>query len=422
MSGPAPFDLNLRHLGAAAAVARAGSMVAAAQLENMSQSALTQAVGKLEKLLGVQLFDRRPGGTMVTGEGAAFFQRTDQALAFIKEGALAVRRTGRAGSSGNIAYRITMSQLRALVAVRRCESFTGAAAMTGLSQPTIHRAVRDAERSLDTKFFMVSGKTVRATEQGLTLARFARLAMVELQTALDELEARHSPSAGRIVIGSLPLARAALLPAALARFSRENPDAAIVVVEGTYAAMLDDLRHGEIDMLLGALREPAPAPDVVEAPLFSTGLHVVAGASHPLAGRRQVGVARLAEYPWVITRRGAPMRQKWERFFASAGVPEPARVIECGSVVVIRGLLLRDVFLTLLSEDQFRLEEAEGLLVRIGPALPTSERRIGVTHRTHWRPTNLQSRFLELLREVAVARLPEAKGGPAEQYGKLARG
>jgi LysR family transcriptional regulator of gallate degradation len=422
MVGISPYDLNLRHLGAASTIGRSGNISAAANLENMSQSALTQAVSNLETMLNEQLFDRQPSGTYMTQAGKFFFQRTDQAIAFIKEGALSARRVGRANGLGNIMHRVTASQLRAAIAVDRAENFTGAAATTNLAQPTIHRAVRQLEHGLGIKIFEVSGKTVRATAAGKIFVRFARLAVVELEAALDEIVALHSPFWGRIVVGSLPLARAALLPAALARFSRENPAASAMVLEGSYPAMLEALRHGEIDILLGALRDPAPAPDVVQTPLFSTGLYMVANATHPLAKIGKPSVAQLARYPWVISHAGAPMRDKWERFMNAARVPRPERIIECGSVVVIRGLLLEDEFLTLLSEDQFKFEEANGMLTRIGPPLPGSSRQIGLTHRLGWRPTGLQERFIQCLHEVAAQRRPEGQVSGQKPSRKSSKG
>jgi DNA-binding transcriptional LysR family regulator len=378
----------------------------------MSQSALTQAVARLEHLLNERLFDREASGTFMTPAGRAFLQRTDQALNFIKEGALSVRRIGRMSSTPNIGHRFTASQLRALITVDRLENYTGAAKAAGLAQPTVHRAIRQIEHILGTRLYLASGRTLRATDAGKLFARFARLAVVELQAALDEILALSKPNWGRIVIGSLPLARASILPTALAKFSCENPNTSIMVLEGAYPTMLEGLRHGEIDILLGALRDPPPAPDVEQVPLFSTDLYVVANASHPLAGVSQPTVEQLRSYPWVAALPGAPMRDKWNNFFSSSGVPVPERVIVCGSVVVIRALLLEDNYLAFLSEDQFKIEEAHDLLTRIGPPISGSHRQIGFTHRSGWRPTAMQERFIQSLREVSVKRQIEenAKG------------
>ena len=66
---PDPFDLNLRHLRGAVAIAAQHSMNAAARAVNLSQPALTQGLAKLERQLGVELFTRRADGMATTPEG-----------------------------------------------------------------------------------------------------------------------------------------------------------------------------------------------------------------------------------------------------------------------------------------------------------------------------------------------------------------
>ena len=56
------YRLNLRHLRAMAAIARLGSITAAAQAISITQPAITQALAKLESQLDHQLFERRPDG------------------------------------------------------------------------------------------------------------------------------------------------------------------------------------------------------------------------------------------------------------------------------------------------------------------------------------------------------------------------
>src|SRR5664279_4649996 len=66
-----PFDLNLRHLRALAAIVARGSMSAAAEVVSLSQPALTQGLAKLEAQLGAALFDRRADGMLPTEAGRA---------------------------------------------------------------------------------------------------------------------------------------------------------------------------------------------------------------------------------------------------------------------------------------------------------------------------------------------------------------
>jgi hypothetical protein len=72
--------------------------------------------------------------------------------------------------------------------------------------------------------------------------------------------------------------------------------------------------------------------------------------------------------------------------------------------MAIRGLLLAGDWLTLLSPDQFLIEQQAGLLAPIGGRVAGSERAIGLTTRVDWQPTRLQSLFLERLRDQVRAR------------------
>ena len=72
------------------------------------------------------------------------------------------------------------------------------------------------------------------------------------------------------------------------------------MITAPYDDLLDHLRHGAIDFLLGALREPAPIEDVIQEPLFEDPLSVVARADHPLARRNSVDHADLLAFPWAV--------------------------------------------------------------------------------------------------------------------------
>ena len=177
-------------------------------------------------------------------------------------------------------------------------------------------------------------------------------------------------------------------------------------MEGPYPELLAGLSNGEIDCLIGALRDPAPARDVVETALFDDWLYVVCRKGHPLA--QGATLAQLAEFPWVMASPGAPLHARWRAMFEDAGAPAPRVAVECGSVIAIRGLLLADDWLTVLSADQFRIEERAGLLTRIGGPINGSQRRIGLTTRRDWQATGVQQAFLDMLSEqVARPRHPE---------------
>ncbi|HTU13407.1 MAG TPA: LysR family transcriptional regulator [Allosphingosinicella sp.] len=398
---PIPYDLNLRHLRAVAAIRRCGSVSRAAGEVALSQPAVTQGVAKLEEQLGARLFERGPAGMTPTPAGDRLGERIEAAAAALAAAFESIR-GGSRGGFGGTANLVTTSQVRALLALAAAGSFVDAAQASHLSQPSLHRAVRDVERLSGVALVERRGRGVRLTGAGQRLARGFSLAVAEIQAALDELGTLAGADAGRIRIGAMPLARSHLLPLAIARFHARSPAILIDVEEGPYGELIERLRDGRLDLLIGALRDPSPGPDVVQEALFDDRLVVVARAGHPLTRARVPGPARLAAFPWVIARHGTPLRAVWKGLFEEAGVPVPAAPIACGSVTTIRTLLGESDFLTLLSPQQIRPELDAGLLAVIGGPIERTRRPIGLTLRADWRPTAAQAQFLDLLRALGA--------------------
>ena len=179
--------MNLRHLAAIAKIAELGTMSAAAQAVNLTQPAITQALVRIEATLGVPLFERRHDGMVPTGAATLIVPRIRAALDHIAS-----------------PY-VTMSRMRALLALADSGSYSGAAAITGLSLPSLHRAVSDLSLSLRRKLVDRRGKIVVLTEAGVAMARAFRLAHVELKAALAELDALKGHETRCIVVGAIPL-------------------------------------------------------------------------------------------------------------------------------------------------------------------------------------------------------------------------
>jgi len=390
-----PFDLNLRHLRALGEVVAQRSLNRAAAGAGLSQPALTQGLGKLERQLGVRLFDRHSDGVTPTVAGSALADRVGRAFAQL---AKASRRPGRGTVRGFSSPErlMTATQLEAFLHFADAQGFAGAAAASGLSQPAIHRAVRELEQICAVPLAERRGRGMVLTAAGRAMARGVRLAAGEIAAGIDE--ARGDPEDGaRIAIGAMPLSRALVVPRALAHFLRDAPGTVIDVVEGSWRELVDPLLDGVIDIMIGALRDEPPA-GVEQVTLFTDRLAIFGRKDHPLAGRK-VTLADLRAQSWVVGPAGTPLRTHWEALFKGDAPPVP---VECGSVMVIRGLLLQSDLLTLLSRDQIAVEIETSMLVRIGPDLPSRVRTIGFSTRTGWRPTQAQQRLIDLIKQASI--------------------
>lgn len=379
---------SLRHLRLLVAVAEHGSITRAAELGLVSQPAVTQAIAKLERAAETSLFERTPPRLFPTEAGAALVRRVRRALDLLDPALDQV--------APRLRLTATVSQLQALIAMRETENFTLAARRLGIAQPTVHRAITQIEQEASRTLFQRTARGMLATRPARAVAQAARLAFAELDQAEADLAELTGREVGRIVIGALPLSRSSVLPAAIAAFRRSRPTLPILVRDGTYDELLGVLRRGEIDMLIGALREPPPVSDVEQRTLFHDDLVLVSGRNHPLAKVAEITVAQLAGFPWVVARTGTPTRRFFDELFA--GAEPPRSVVDSGSIILMRELLDASDHLGCVSRLQARAETDRGLMTILPFPLSGTSRPIGLTLRSGWLPTRAQQEFIEALR------------------------
>lgn len=403
---------NLRHLHAVAEVTRRGSVSAAARAIPLTQPAVTQAVAGLERRLACELFERRPSGLQPTAAGRAFAQRLERALALLRA-ALAqasdvrvhpVRAVPKDALRG-----VTSAQLAALVAVVEEGALARAARRAGRARPTYHRALRALERVAGIALLERTSFGLRPTREAERIAVAAQLAAAELEQARTELAVSAGTAGGQIVIGSMPLARSALLPDAVLEFAAEHPRHGVSILDGPYEMLLAALRRGGADVLVGAMRDPPPGDDVEQEHLFDDPLALIVRAGHPLTRQPTVTLRELGRFAWVSPRAGSPLHHHFDELLAALPQRAVLAPVECNSLVAARALLRGSDRVMLLSAQQVRLEREAGQLVALPHPLGRTVRAIGLTLRRGWRPTAQQAVFVDILRRRAISLGEEAE-------------
>lgn len=382
---------NLRHLRLLLSVAETGSLTHSASILNVSQPAVTQAIGKLERETGGRLFDRTRQGIFPTPRCEVLARRLRRAFDRLDPALTDV--------APRLMLTATWAQLQSLVAVHEAENFTLAARRLGLAQPTVHRAISQLEQEAGQSLFERTAFGLLPTRQTRALVQAVMLAFAELDQADSDLSELDGGETGQIVVGSLPLSRSVLLPRALARFREQRPRYPVMVIDGRYDELLGNLRRGEVDLIIGALRQPAPIGDITQVKLFDDHLSVLARRDHPLAGKTGLTAKDLQECKWVVPRRGTPSREHFDALFAPIGQPES--IIEAGSILLMRELLAESDHLGCISSVQAQAELSHQLLSELDVTANWPARPIGLTYRENWVPTKAQALLIDIIESEA---------------------
>jgi DNA-binding transcriptional LysR family regulator len=243
-----------------------------------------------------------------------------------------------------------------------------------------------------------------ATPAAAEFARKIKLALREVEWGIDEVEAARGNIGGEIVIGAMLLAGSVVLASVINEFVSKYPNANVRILNGHAEDMLRCLRSGDVDVVIGLLRD-AGSDDLVYQALAETPYVVVGRHGHPLLNKTKVTLDDLADHDWIIGTPGATRRYRFDKLFDGRRKP-PARIATC-SLPTMRLLLTQSDRLTMLTSYELMYEEDALTEVPFGPIEPVPS--IGLTMRENWLPTQLQADFIDLIQKRIVGSLMPTK-------------
>ena len=409
---------ELRHLRAFLAVADQGSANRAGAALFRAPSAVSRSIHRLEHELGVELFERRARGMLLTECGRTLLVRAQRVYAEMQRARTDLAALVEKGSVRNAAIFGMLTherRVRAFVALTEQHHMPSVAESLGITQPAVSIAVRHLEDSIGVALFERTARGMMPTPAGAALALRLKRALAEIRHAVADIASLRGITQGTVMVGALPLGRTRLLPESIAGVVARYPGLHIATMEGSFEALAASLRAGDLDFILGALRPAEYASDLRGEPLAEDELGIVCRQAHPWAKRMRIPPRDLALARWVLPRARTPTRMRFESALTMRGLPSPNVVVETSDLAVLRGVLLNSDLLTAISPRQLSYELGAGLLTLLPIPLRDTRRVIGITRRAD----TLASPGATLLMEEIVRRCP-ALLGPIEQHRKRA--
>ncbi|MEM9435285.1 MAG: LysR substrate-binding domain-containing protein [Pseudomonadota bacterium] len=228
-----------------------------------------------------------------------------------------------------IARKIRLRQLRCFVTVARRKSFILAAEELGLTQPAVSRSVRELEQIFDHRLFDRSTRGAELTSRGRALLEAAEASLLQILQGTNAVVGQLGRTE-TVKIGALPNVCSQFLPAIVHSFKSDHPSVKVRILPGTNADLLDSLRRGETDFVIGRLSTSKDMKGLIFEALFDEPLVFVVRQDHPLIKKRPTA-REAAKYPMLLPPEGTIIRQEVNRFLSAQGLTQPADIVETTS-------------------------------------------------------------------------------------------
>jgi len=217
-----------------------------------------------------------------------------------------------------IPTRVKFRHLQCFLQTARLGGVAKAARNLGVSQPAVSKALAELEEILGVQLMERSRAGVALTPVGEMFLRYAGASIAALRQGLDGVSRSKMTLETRLTVGVLPSVAGRVVPAAVDRFRQAQPGVTLKLVSGPNLHLLDQLRLGALDLVLGRLGAPETMMGLSFLHLYSETVSFAVRPGHPLAARPDL--ARIVDYPVLFPDQEAAIRGIVERYLIANGI------------------------------------------------------------------------------------------------------
>ncbi|MFV0383780.1 LysR family transcriptional regulator [Paracoccus sp. (in: a-proteobacteria)] len=168
-------------------------------------------------------------------------------------------------------------QLRNFIQVVELHSITAAAEHLNIAQPALSRQVKALEDELGVPLLRRHGRGVMPTEEGIRLARRARVILEDVEDMAGDISGNRAPLSGTVTLGLPPTVSEILATHLIRRSMEVFPDVKLRVISGFSGHVQDWLLRGKID--LGVAYEGQKSPSIKSQPIIIEQLFLIQSAA-----------------------------------------------------------------------------------------------------------------------------------------------
>lgn len=300
-----------------------------------------------------------------------------------------------------IDHRIKFRHLQAFVEVARQKSVIKAGEILHISQPAVTKTIRELEDVLGVGLIERDGRGIRVTRYGEVFLRHAGATLAALNHAVDSVSQEAIRSGPPVRVGALPTVSTRIMPVAMTAFLLESTGSPVKIVTGDNAVLLEQLRLGELDLVVGRLAAPEKMTGFSFEHLYSEQVVFAVRAGHPLLAGDKL-FERMRDYPVLMPTHNSIIRPLVDHFLIANGVPAFPNQIETISDAFGRAFAKISEAVWVISEGVVAGDIGEGTLAALPIDCSATRGPVGLTLRTDAIASLPQSLLMQAIRDAAA--------------------
>ncbi|CAG5087164.1 Uncharacterized HTH-type transcriptional regulator ywbI [Thermobacillus xylanilyticus] len=230
-----------------------------------------------------------------------------------------------------------LRQMQYVVQLAKERNFSRAAEKLHIAQPSLSQQLSKLENELGVLLFSRTTNSVEPTHAGTVFIEKAAVILDAVEQLRQEMDDLAQMRKGRLIVGSLPITGAHVLPHVLPVFRARYPEIEVTLVEDTTSRLEQLTAGGQTDLSLLSL--PLGDPSLTWEPLIEEEIILAVPPRHRLAGRTGgVEVAELSGEPFIVLKKGQGFRKITLDLCLEAGI-EPRIVFESGNIETVQSLV-----------------------------------------------------------------------------------
>ena len=305
--------------------------------------------------------------------------------------------------AGTHNHHVDLAQLEAFIAAAESGSFSRAADVLNVAQPSLSNRIQSLERQVGQTLFERMGRGVKLTDSGRAFLPFAQRVMRTLDDGLTLLDGTREGTAGRLTIGSAPAVGTYVLPRMLKVFCDNHPGVDVVVRTGHSDDVLRQVLGDDVQVGFG---RPISHPEVRTIVLYRDQLVLVVADDHRFAKRGSVRPEEMAAESLILFDRDSGYYGMIVSLFRNLGMA-PVQQMQLDSIEATKKMVESNLGIALLPEVSVEREIRLGTLHKISiEATGPLTRDVAVMYRRNKPQSGPMAAFLDLLGEMYNQLLP----------------